>query len=155
MTNTHPDQSPTISNRWRTPLLVFSTAMTAVLTIVSAALAWAWSDAGWWSVAALWCVFVAELTITVIFAAELFGPRWGWSEAVIEQTRGLCGILAVVAALSALGFMNPDLWDWTKMYAWGWLGVFDWAVSIIGIALGIRTIIRARQRMRANGASHA
>ena len=52
----------------------------------------------------------------------------------------LTAVVTVAAALSFLAIINPD--------TWGWLGLVDWAVGIIVIALAVRLIIRARRRMR-------
>jgi len=133
--------------------LVFSLIQTSVTTNVSAVLARAWSDVGLWSVAALWCVFVLALSSTVMLAAELLGRRWSWNAAVVEQVRGFCVVVMVVSALSYLGTMNPGPWGRTKMNASDWLGLVDWAVLIIAGALGVRLFIRARRRIRGDGAA--
>jgi hypothetical protein len=154
MTNTHPDQSPTGSSpRWGAlvvdlVLMALLTVVVAVLTVVSAVGALsALFDAGFWYVAGLLCGIVAMLTSTVMFAAELLG-RWGWKEVVIEQVRGLCVVLTMVAALSALAILESGaighVLDGDD--PWNWFGLVAWPAGILVIAQGVRRIIRARRR---------
>jgi hypothetical protein len=121
----------------------------AVLTVVSAVWGSALFDAGFWYVAGMLCAIVAMLTSTVMFAAELLG-RWGWKEAVIEQVRGLCVVLTMVAALSALAILESGaighMLDGD--HRWDWFGLVAWPAGILVIAQGVRRIIRARRRMR-------
>jgi hypothetical protein len=158
MTNTHPDQSPTASRpRWGILMLVVDLVLMAVLTVVVAVLTvvgavWASDlsalfDAGFWYVAGMLCGIVAMLTSTVMFAAGLLG-RWGWKEAVIEQVRGLCVVLTMVAALSALAILESGAIGHMLERPWDWLGLLAWPAGILVIAQGVRRIIRARHRTR-------
>jgi hypothetical protein len=167
MTNAH-DHSPIASGRrWGTAKLVvtfvlllrdlvemFAAIAFAVLIVCSAVVIWAVSDMGFWHVAGLCCVIVVALTSILMVAAESLKLRWGWREAVVEQVRGLCVVVLMVACLSALanlesGALGVSL---TGDHPWDWLGLVELPAGIIGIALAVRLITRGRSRMRGNSA---
>jgi hypothetical protein len=173
MTNPHPDQSPTAASSLRRVTLMLVVLM-GVLIAVSAAGAWGlWAlirqslrwylndalvrfDAGFsyadgfWYVAGLWCGLVMMLTSTVILAAESWVPRWGWKEGVIEQVRGFCWVLIMVACLSTLAVWESGVLGVTLdgNHPWDWFALVEWPACIIVIAQYVRRIIRARHRMR-------
>jgi hypothetical protein len=132
MTNT---QSSWI-RRLEISVLVAGLVFTAVVAAASGVQAWLWSDKS-----LLWSVFAAALSATFAFANELLGRASIWSEAVVEQVRGLCLVLMAVSALSPIAITYPD--------QWGGL------VIIIAGALGVWVIIRARRRMRGDSGGGA
>jgi hypothetical protein len=124
MTQTHPDQWPTIATRhwWTNPLLLVSCLVfTAILAV------------GAWSHAGLLPEFLLTLTATMMLVAELLRRGWRWNEAVIQWVK----LLISVAALLVGG--------------WGW-SVLVLSAIILG-AWGVWLIIRARRRMRGDSAA--
>jgi hypothetical protein len=74
MTNTHPDQSLTTSNRrWWDNSLVLCLVFTALFT------------AGAWLHAGLLPEFALTPTATVILIAELLRRGWRWNEAAVNR----------------------------------------------------------------------
>jgi hypothetical protein len=127
MTNTHPDQSSS-RRRW----LVF-----CLLDAAHAAVR-AWSDAKWRVFFALFAM------LAVMQAAEPFGRKWGWNEAVIRwvgiEGYLIIGLILLWFVLSAVVWMGVILL---------WLGF--WMVPILPlgragrrfITVAIRTLDRS------------